>query len=257
MRAVPLVVCLLALPVAAAAQMRAPAVRRSSPVGWDGPFRISVNVGGQFNTDGTLAQNFTVTRNVEPAPISASIDNRRAILIDVAGAYRVRGRLAVAYAFSATSHDTSANVTAQIPHPFFFNRARTIAGTTPISQSARVSHVSAAYVVPSRRVEVMLLGGPSFFSISQPLVTDVQYRDEYPYEQANIAFTGAPTTLVEQNMIGFHVGGDVAVKLTQNIGAGVLARFSRGTATLSAASGNSVPLKAGGFQLGGGVRVAF
>jgi hypothetical protein len=103
----------------------------------------------------------------------------------------------------------------------------------------------------------MLLGGPSFFAITQSLVTDIRFKDVYPYDQANISFTDAPTTLVEQNVVGFHVGADVAFTLSTNVGVGVLARFARGSATLDAGSGNSVKFTAGGLQVGGGVRLAF
>jgi len=252
MRAVVVCLALLAVPASALAQARGAAA-----AGWNGPYRISVNVGAQASTDGTLSQSFSTIQYAEPAPITASIDARRAMLVDIGGSYKIRPQFAIAYAFTASTHDTSAAVTAQVPHPFFLNQPRTISGSTPVSGSARAQHISAAYVVPRRSIEVMLLGGPSFFAVRQSLVTDIRFKDVYPYDQANISFIDAPTTVVEQNVVGFHVGADVAFKLSANVGAGVLARFARGSATLDAGSGNSVRFTAGGLQIGGGVRLAF
>jgi len=253
MRALLVWVAILSIPASALAQSRTP----SATSGWSGPYRISVNVGAQASTDGTLSQSFSTIQYAEPAPITASIDAKRATLVDVGASYKVRPQFAIAYAFTASMHDTNAAVTAQVPHPFFLNQPRTISGSTPVSGSARAQHISAGYVVPRGSIELMLLGGPSFFSVKQSLVTDVRFRDEYPYDQTNISFTDAPTTVVEQTVVGFHVGADVAFRLSTNVGAGILARFARGSATLDAGSGNSVKFTAGGLQIGGGVRLAF
>lgn len=257
MRTFALAVLAMTFPVVAAAQTRPPAAQPPAVSGWNGPFRISVNFGAQLNAVSTIAQTFSVTKYVEPAGISADIDAKRASLIDIGAAYRVSRTFAVMFAYSWTSRDTTGTVTAQVPHPFFFDRARTISGTTPINESSRAAHISAAYVVPAHSVELMLFGGPSFFSVSQGLVTDVQFRDEYPYEQANITFTGAPTTLADKSAVGFNAGADLAVKITQNIGVGVVSRYSRAATSVSGITNHAVDVTGGGLQIGAGLRVAF
>jgi hypothetical protein len=244
---------LLTVPGVAAAQTSRP---RPAPKrgGWSGPLRVSVNVGGQV-TGTTLDQSFTLTRIFEPMTVTASIEAKRATVIDAGAAYKLAGGFAVAYAYTSTTHTATADVSAQVPHPFFFNRPRSISGTAQIPEDGSANHISAAYIVPAGLVEVTLLGGPTFFSIKQTLVTDVTYMEEYPYDTAT--FSSAPTTLVKENVTGYHVGADVAVKFARHIGAGALLRFSRASTTLTAAAGNTVKYEVGGLQISGGLRLAF
>jgi hypothetical protein len=245
---------LMAVPgVAAAQSSRTRAVSKS---GWSGPFRVSVNVGSQL-TGTTIEQSFKVPRTFEQMDVKASIDADRATVIDAGAAFKLVGGLAVAYAYTSTSHTGTAEVTAQVPHPFFFNRPRSISGTAEIPEDGSANHISAAFIVPAGHLEVTVLGGPSFFSIKQTLVTDVTYTEEYPYDTAT--FASATTTLVKENVTGYHVGADVAFKLTRNVGVGALMRFSRASTTLTAdqANSNAAKYDVGGLQISGGLRLAF
>jgi hypothetical protein len=190
-------------------------------------------------------------------PVTATIEAKKATVIDGGVAFKLFRGFAVGYAYTATSHTATGDVSAQVPHPFFFNRPRSISGTVQIPEDGSANHISAAYIVPAGPVEVTLLGGPTFFRIKQTLVTDVTYTEEYPYDTAT--FASATTTLVKQNVTGYHVGADVAVKLTRNVGVGVLARYSRASTTLTADSANSNTAKydVGGLQISGGLRLAF
>jgi hypothetical protein len=253
MRLLMLAAVLMTVPGVAAAQgSRGRAAPKS---GWDGPLRVSVNVGGQV-TGTTLEQSFNLTRNVEPMPVTASIEAKTATVIEGGVAFKLVRGFAVGYAYTATSHTATGDVTAAVPHPFFFDRRRSISGTVQIPEDGSANHISAEYIVPAGPVELTLLGGPTFFRIKQTLVTDVTYTEEYPYDTAT--FGSATTTLVKQNVTGYHVGADVALKLTRNIGVGALARYSRGsTTTLTAADGNTVKYDVGGLQISGGLRLAF
>lgn len=239
--------------VAAAQSARARTVPRS---GWSGPLRVSVNVGSQV-TGTTIDQSFSLSRTFEQMEVTASIEAKQATVIDAGVAYKLIGGLAVAYAYTSTSHTANADVSAQVPHPFFFNRPRAISGTAEIPEDGSANHISAAYIVPAGRLEVTVLGGPSFFSIKQTLVTDVTYTEVYPYDTAT--FASATTTLVKENVTGYHVGADVAFKLTRNVGVGALMRFSRASTTLTAdqASNNTAKYEIGGLQISGGLRLAF
>jgi opacity protein-like surface antigen len=257
MRLLMLAAVLMTVPGVAAGQSSQGSRGRSAPKsgGWSGPLRVSVNVGSQV-TGTTLEQSFDLTRNLEPMPVKASIEAKKATVIDGGVAFKLFRGFAVGYAYTATSHTATGDVTAAVPHPFFFDRRRPISGTVRIPEDGSANHISAEYIVPAGPVEVTLLGGPTFFSIKQTLVTDITYTEEYPYDTAT--FSSATTTLVKQNVTGYHVGADVAVKLTRNIGVGALARFSRAsTATLTAAAGNTVKYDVGGLQVSGGLRLAF
>jgi hypothetical protein len=244
---------LTTLPGVAAAQgSRGRATPRTG--GWSGPLRVSVNVGSQV-TGTTIEQSFSLTRNIEPMTVTASIETKRATVVDAGIAYRLVAGLAVAYAYTSTRRTPTADVGARVPHPFFFVQPRSISGTSQTPEKGSASHLSAAYIVPAGPVDVTVLAGPSLFHVEQTLVTDVIYTEEYPYDTAT--FSRATTELVKRNVTGYHIGADVAVKLARHIGIGALARFSRASTTLTATSSHTVKYDVGGLQASGGLRFAF
>ena len=117
-------------------------------------------------------------------------------------------------------------------------------------------HVQAIWVVPvSEGLQVAVFGGPTFFNITQDLVTDVLFTQAYPFDTA--AYTGATTGRQSESTVGFNVGADVAYYFSGRIGVGWLARFSRATADLPSHDGGTVAFDTGGFQTGGGLRLRF
>lgn len=241
------------LPVGICA-MLVPGVAAAQSSGWDGRVRASVNGGVQAGND-TLAQSFSVPKNLEATPITVDIDARRGQLFDAGIVVRLKGAFGVGVAVSYLTHDSSANVTAQVPHPFFFNQPRTVTGTTPVSRTEIVGHLDAVYIVPGRKLDLLLSGGPSVFSLEQTLATDITYGDTYPYDTAS--FLSATTTRATKTATGYHLGADVTWKLSRNFGLGGMIRYARASATLSAGSDNTVKDNAGGLQAGGGIRIAF
>lgn len=234
----------LALPTLAAAQ----------DSGWDGRVRIGIN-GGSQTSDITIHQAFTLQKNVESTPITAAMTVKREQLFDAGLVVRVKGQFGVGLAVSYATRHVNADVTAQIPHPFFFSRPRTVAGTATGSRTETTAHVDAVWMVPSRKVDVILSAGPSLFNVTQTLVTDVLYVDAYPYDAAT--FGSAPTTNARKAAVGYHVGADVTLKLSAHVGLGGLLRFSRASATLTAGTDTAVTTDLGGLQAGGGVRIGF
>jgi hypothetical protein len=154
------------------------------------------------------------------------------------------------------TNDTDANVTASVPHPFFFAKPRSVAGTTPSTRRETAGHIQAVYLLPGRRLNVMIFGGPSLFSIRQTLVTDVVYSETYPYDTAT--FSSAQTaSSTSKTAIGFHAGVDVAWMFSRSLGVGGTARFARAQATLNATNNPALKVDAGGLLVGGGIRLAF
>ena len=231
-----------------------PGAAAAQSAGWNGRVRLSVNGGSQAGSD-TLTQSFSVPKNLEPAPITVDIDARRGPLFDAGVVVRVKGRFGVGFSASFVSHNANADVTAKVPHPFFFNQPRTVNGTTPVGGTELVAHLDAVYIVPGRRLDLQLSGGPSVFTVDQTLVTDITYGETYPYDTAS--FTSATSARANKTAVGYHLGVDVTWKRTRHVGLGGMARFTRVSATLGAASNNTVTDNAGGLQVGGGLRIGF
>jgi len=243
-----------ALFLATLASLAVPALAAGQDSGWDGRVRIGIN-GGIQTSDNAIHQAFTLQKNLEGTPITADIAVQREPLFDAGLVVRIRGRFGVGVAVSYAMRDINADVTAQIPHPFFFSQPRAVTGTAAAGRTETTTHIDAVWMVPSRKVDVLLSVGPSLFNVTQTLITDVLYADAYPYDAAT--FGSAPTATARRTATGFHVGADVTVKLSAHVGVGGLLRFSRASATFTAGTDNSVTTDLGGLQAGGGVRIGF
>ena len=219
-------------------------------------FRVSVNGAVQV-TARTASQKFSLTKNLESAPIGVDISLASAPLFDVGGSVRLVHRLAVGVAVSSLSRTVDGSVDAKIAHPFFFNAPRSVAGTlSNLKQSERAVHVAAVYFIPlPHTLEIGVFGGPSRFSVKQDLVTDVAYTDSYPFDAAT--FASATTTSISKTGMGYNVGVDVGWRLSKTIGIGGLIRLTRASTTLSVSAGNTVAADLGGLQTGAGVRLIF
>jgi hypothetical protein len=211
--------------------------------------RGNFNVGIQTET-GALAQSFTRTKNLETAPITAALPAVSVPFIDYGGTVRIVDNLGAGVSFSSLSRTDDADVTASIPHPFFFNQPRAIAGVAAVEQKEFATHLSVVYVVPSPSIDLALSAGLSFFKVEKDFVDDVNYTETYPYDTA--AFGQAVLRHEERSERGYHFAADAIFKFSQHVGAGGLVRYSKATVPFTAGS-----LEVGGLQLGGGLRVLF
>lgn len=220
-----------------------------------GRFRVGINAGGQVSGN-TVSQSFSVQKNLEAAPITADTSAKRAPIFDGGIVVRIAGPLAAGFAVSYLTHDSAATITANIPHPFFFNRPRSITGGTTVSRAEGAGHIEAVYQLSGGgRLDILLSGGPSIFNVRQTLVTDVTYSDAFPFDTAT--FRAAVTSDATKTVAGFNVGSDVTWRFSRTIGIGGLVRYARAHPTLSAANNSAVQIDVGGLQVGAGLRLLF
>ena len=177
-------------------------------------------------------------------------------ILDVSGGVRVWRNLFASTTYTRFSDSSVAAVTGLVPHPFFFNQPRSIGGdSSSLSHLEQGLHMSAAWIVPGRHLEVAVFGGPSLFFVRRDLVSDIQYSEQgYPYDVA--VYNGTLVTSVKDTVFGGHVGVDVAWYFSRSVGVGGVVRFSRGKAELPNAAGSgTLPLNVGGFQVAAGLRL--
>ena len=94
------------------------------------PARFTIGVsGGVQQAAEEVSDRFSFAKNVETENVDVKYPMKPWGLIDLAAGYRVWKNIGVGIAVSATSGKGDADVTASIPHPFFFNQPRTITGT--------------------------------------------------------------------------------------------------------------------------------
>lgn len=217
---------------------------------------IGVSVGGlvtSSNFDTTV--DFSLYR--EPTSFLTSYDLPAAVAFDVSGGVKLWRHLGVAIAVSRHEQSGDATISAQLPHPFFFNRLRPLEGTAPsLSRSETTVHVGALWMKPlSRKLLLTLSGGPSFVSYKQDVVSAVAVSEAYPYD--SVQLSRAITAQRDGTAIGAFGSGEVYYKLTGHLAVGGGARFSRATDDVETGTDQSVSIKTGGLQVGGGVRFLF
>ena len=178
-------------------------------------------------------------------------------LLDVSGGVRIWRHLAVGAGVSQFSHEDDAGITGRIPHPFFFDRSRQISGTeTGLARQEMAVHIQALWVIPAgRSVDIALFGGPTFFNVTQDLVTGVTFDQTYPYN--DVTFAGASRQPRSASTTGFHAGADVSFYFSNWVGVGGMVRFSRGSVDLNSQDGGRVAIDTGGVQTSGGLRLRF
>jgi hypothetical protein len=214
--------------------------------------RVFVSVNASYLTASrTFDDTRTFDLNAETASFTSDYAVEPSVGVDAGAIVRLWKGLGAGVAFTSYSDSRDIEVEASLPHPLKFNSPRTITGTVAGDHEETAVHLQIAYIVPvGKKLTVVAFGGPSFFTVKQSVVTAVQFRDEYPYDEAT--FTGATVATEDEKKTGFNVGADVAYWFTRQVGVGGIVRFSSTTATFSLGD-----VDAGGALVGGGVRLRF
>lgn len=218
--------------------------------------RITIDGGSQ-----TTKTSFTQTRAFQEFVEEGSLSLNRTIpsrrFFGAGAAVRVWRSLSLGVVGSYFTDDGAGSVTAQIPHPFFFNQRRTVNGQAdPDTRTETAAHIQVSWIVPVRRgIEVTVAAGPSIFQAEQMFVTKVNYAHEYPYDTARL--THVDTETVKNTVNGYNAGADVTWRFASHIGVGTTLRYSSGRKDFAVTGGNPVPIKTGGFHAGGGLRLMF
>jgi len=216
---------------------------------------FTVNVGIQA-TNNSFDDAFDLTLYTEPEHVTVNYPARSGLLIAGSGAYRVWRQLFVGGGVTRDNASAHAQVTAQLPHPFFDNTYRNVEGTAPTMRSEVGAHLLIGWMLrPSRTVRVMLTAGPSYITTKQQIVTEVTFTETYPYDTAQ--FTGVKTNENWRGALGFNGGVDVFWMFGKNVGAGGMMQFTHARIEAPANAGRSVSFDAGGGQGAAGLRFFF
>jgi hypothetical protein len=240
--------------VTAGAQVRPRAPVRRPPA----EPRVTLAVsGGIQSAAAAVSDRITFDRNVETETIDVKYPNRPGVLLDIGGRVRLWKRLGAGIAVGHVIGEGTADVSASIPHPFFFNQPRTVAGKqSAMSHEETALHLQVQYTIPtSKRVRLVLGAGPSRIKLTEDVVTDIAIEESYPYDTAT--FTRAITRGATASANGFNAGLDITWYTTRSVGFGGLVRYTHADADLDVRSGHTLAARAGGAQAAAGVRFAF
>jgi hypothetical protein len=246
---------LVALVIGAAAST---AVAAPTPAPANAPaarpkFRLVANalfLAQTLDYDGTQSLNLYA----ETGQVNTQYSTKSAVAPDVALQFNFSRNVGVIVAYETASRDGSGNVDASVPHPLYLNRPRTL--TTSVSglnfkQSA--IHPGLAVGGGSEKLEYVVFGGPSFYQVDADLIDTFQPQEVYPYDSVTGTFTTAKSS---KSAVGFHVGGRLDAWLGRSFGLGAQVRYGSAKVDLGS-SGNTTSVTAGGFEVGGGLRLRF
>jgi hypothetical protein len=194
---------------------------------------------------------------LEQTSRTTSYNTRGTPLVDIGYGVEIRRGLFGAAAISWTSGSSDADIDQQIPHPFFFERRRTLkAEAAALPREEIALHLQGAGRVPiNQRIHLFFAAGPSLFKLKQSFVTDVAYTHEYPFDA--VEFDKAVTAIQEKTQWGGNVQLNVITMLHRHLGIDGLVRFSRASVRFTLPGESNVTVPAGGLHVALGLRAEF
>ena len=218
---------------------------------------LSANVIYQTATP-SFTQQQAWTYFAEPASVSIEYPGASAPGLDIAGGWRVWRNLAIGAGLAVVSRPSTTVVSGSMPNPLYANRPTTLSGGFEAKHSETAIHVQASWTMPIKpRLVLMVFGGPSFVNVTQTIVQAEGIGTSIPYPYDNGVITSANTTNQSGMAFGFSAGADVTYFLSKTLGVGGIVRYALASADFPVTGQPSVPVKAGGLQVGGGLRVFF
>jgi hypothetical protein len=211
---------------------------------------VSANV-SYLAASHTFDDTRTFELNHETARFTADYEVEARTGMDIGAFVRLWRGLGAGVAYTGFKDERDIAISGTLPHPIVFGRDRSIEGTAPGSREENAIHLSAAFIVPlSGKFQAVIFGGPSFFTVKQSVVTDIDWDEAYPFDTAT--FRSATVETEEESKTGFNVGADVAYYFTKTLGVGGIVRYSSTKVDFSLGE-----VDAGGAMVGGGVRLRF
>ena len=244
------------LTLAALAVVAAHPAAAQQPAAWEGVGFLSVDAGvraGSTAYDSTTAY----TLNVEEATVAASYDIRPGPIFGARGGVRLWKHLALGAGVTFFSRTGAADVNARLPHPFYLDQHRE-ASAAPggFERQETMYSAEASWLIRvGEKLDVVVFGGPAFFTATQTLAGRARYTEAYPYDE--VTLTDVERTRASASAAGFTAGADVAYMFKASVGLGALVRFSRASASLDANDTRGGSVSLGGIQASGGLRFRF
>jgi hypothetical protein len=217
--------------------------------------RVAVTLSAGYGvTSRSFSQNTTFELFSEDGTMTSSYTVRHAPLYEAGATARLWRNFGAGVAFSSARQNGPAQVVAQIPDPFQFNQFHQISGAPGVQHNETAVHAQAAFwFTAGKRLDVIVSGGPSFFSAQRDFVSDVTYEDTFPYNSP--AYQAATLTRARKRATGVNLGAEGGWRFASHFAVAAVARYSRATADFGSVGGQSVEL--GGLHVGGGIRLLF
>jgi hypothetical protein len=237
---------------------RAPrASRQATRVNVDTRPRFKLELDGAFGaTASTFEESRPITEFAEEGVINTDYEGKAGPGFEVGMQYRFTRNIGVNAALGLINRDEDGTFDAQLPHPLFFNRDREVTGTVSGYKLKETAiHLGLVFTGGGGSLDYSIFAGPSFIKVESDILDELQYNHAYPYDTVTV--TGTPSQSLNDNPLGFHVGGSLDFHLGSRFGLGAKVRYSQAKAQLAPEGGQPIELDAGGLQVGAGIRIFF
>lgn len=220
--------------------------------------RVRVLAGGGLQaTQFAFEDNQTFQQYLETGSFKFSRTIPKRPFFDVGAAVRVYRRLHVGMSFSFLNDTGTGSLTAEVPHPLFFNQKRTVtADIQNVIRRETGEHFQVSWTTkPINGLEFSFFGGPSIFRTEQTYATKLALgldKETYPFD--TFAFAGATTETLKEYITGYNAGVDMTWKFSKHVGAGVLIRYAAAKKNFIPPGGAPFTVEVGGLHAGGGIR---
>ena len=205
----------------------------------------------------------------ELANFQVDYDVGQGRIIDGGMAFRVWRNLGVGLDLSRYRSVNCAQITTDLPHPFFFDLPRTTMGEVGGLERLELgAHIRALWMMQFVEwLVVSVSGGPSLINAQQDLVSSVEHT-EVGFPFGEIDFAGHTILGQSQTTVGANLGVDIDAyvlgklpfvnrfEVAKQIGVGVLIRYMRGSVDLLVGD-DPVEVDLGGLHVTVGLRLRF
>jgi hypothetical protein len=219
--------------------------------------RVRILANALYNpTSIDFSDTVTFPSYLEEGTTTTSNEGGKGLVFEVGAIVKIRGPLGVMGSLELYQSDFDSVYEQSLPHPLYFERPRTVGGDLPgLEYSETAVHLDAVFTRELPRFTIDLFAGPSFFMTSTEVLDSVETTSEYPFDEAAVRST--TTQKLDDNPIGFNAGGSLTWKLNDVFGIAFQARYSHATVGVAREGSEELELDAGGFRVGGGVRISF
>ena len=219
--------------------------------------RVRLLVNGLYNsTSQSFTDSVTFTSFLENATSTRSYDRGTGFAFEVGAIVGLASSFGVMGSFELFDGTIDGSFQESLPHPLFFDQPRSLAGELgDLSYTERALHIDAVFTREISSMTVDVFGGPTLFFTQTEVISTVSSSSDYPFDEVQLVSTN--TVKLDDNPIGFNVGGSLTYRITPAIGVAFQARYSQASVSVTPPDGNAIELDAGGFRVGGGIRIAF
>ena len=233
----------------------------AQPTPWED--RVFVNLSFGVDTGTTeIAQSGTLPDLIygEPATFQTDAEFGSFAIFDLAVGARIYRNVGVAIAYHTGGTTGDGTISGTVPHPQFFDRPRSFTQAfDDAERDEHATHLQIGWMVPvNDKFDVFIYGGPSFYQVTQEMVTNISFTEQGPpYTSVTVL---ANVQRQKENATGYNFGVDgtyFAYTADQwRLGVGGFLRFTGATAKFNV-GGTTFETDAGGVQFGFGARLRF